>query len=238
MDAANPNLALFLREMPTATEWQGKKTTKPFKKGGGFSGTSLDAMYVVARLTSAFGPCGIGWGYEVKSERCELLPSTEEGKVRGMHFATVRFWYKHDGQTGSFDEIGGTPIQGYGDDDAGKKSVTDAVTKAASRIGIGADIHLGKFDDSKYVSDREKETQAETLKGKAAAIKKLAADTATLTDEIKACADNREYLRLRGEALTFRQRLLDAGLGEELDELGNALTDAKARLAPPAAAAE
>lgn len=238
MDASNPNLALFLREMPTTTEWQGEATTKPFKKTGGFSGTSLDAMYVVARLTAAFGPVGIGWGYEVKSERDLVLPPSPDGKVRGTHFAVVRFWYKHDGQTGSFEEIGGTPITGYGDDDAGKKSVTDAITKAASRIGIGADIHLGLWDDNKYVTKREEETRHAQRMTAAKAKGALRADARKVRELLDGAVDPETYTEGRRQAIELRPKLEAQDLGDEIDALGKALEDARARCAPPARAAE
>ncbi len=43
------------------------------------------------------------------------------------------------------------------DDEAPKKAMTDAMTKAFSHLGMSADVFLGKFDDSKYVENLEKE---------------------------------------------------------------------------------
>lgn len=43
------------------------------------------------------------------------------------------------------------------DEDAPKKSLTDAITKAASQIGIAANIFLGRWDDKKYVAQVSQE---------------------------------------------------------------------------------
>ena len=43
------------------------------------------------------------------------------------------------------------------DDEAPKKAMTDAMTKAFSHLGMSADVFLGMFDDSKYVESLKKE---------------------------------------------------------------------------------
>jgi uncharacterized short protein YbdD (DUF466 family) len=43
------------------------------------------------------------------------------------------------------------------DDEAPKKAMTDAMTKAFSHLGMSADVFLGKFDDSKYVEQMKEE---------------------------------------------------------------------------------
>ncbi len=47
------------------------------------------------------------------------------------------------------------------DEEAWKKSLTGALTNAANEVGVGADVHLGLFDDSKYVNDRTRDAVAE-----------------------------------------------------------------------------
>ena len=42
-----------------------------------------------------------------------------------------------------------------------EKSLTDAVTKAASWLGIGADVHLGLWDDNKYTNNLRLTEEAE-----------------------------------------------------------------------------
>ena len=42
------------------------------------------------------------------------------------------------------------------DDEAPKKAMTDAMTKAFSHLGVSADVFLGLFDNNKYVEEMTK----------------------------------------------------------------------------------
>jgi hypothetical protein len=137
--------------------------TKQFKKGGGFSGTSPNAAYLAMKATEKFGPCGIGWGYSVISEELvqgapivhEKTPPCNEI----IHKVLLKLWYVLDGTKGELCHFGQTTFVGknkYGpftDEEAPKKSITDAMTKCLSLLGFSADIHLGMYDDNKYISD-------------------------------------------------------------------------------------
>ncbi|MFD2175675.1 hypothetical protein [Rhodobacter lacus] len=75
------------------------------------------------------------------------------------HEVCITFWFRNEkGEIGKFDAFGGTPMlyltkkgDWMHDEDAAKKSLTDAYTKGASWLGACADIFLGLFDD-KYTS--------------------------------------------------------------------------------------
>jgi hypothetical protein len=45
------------------------------------------------------------------------------------------------------------------DDEAFKKAFTDALTNAMKHLGMSADVHMGMFDDSKYVGELRREKQ-------------------------------------------------------------------------------
>src|SRR5207249_9372453 len=83
------------------------------------------------------------------------------GQVIGhdlIHKVRIKLWYVLDGKRGEVTHYGQTQFAGrnkYGlftDEEAPKKSLTDAMSKALSMLGFGADIHLGLYDDNKYVS--------------------------------------------------------------------------------------
>lgn len=172
----NPNLALWNRN-ETTDVFVGDDTTrqvaKSFSRGGGFSGTSANATYIVKRLTAEFGPLGKGWGIdpEVEEYREGAPLFDKEGKPYGVretvHVLRVRFWYMLDGERISFVQYGQTTFIGankYGlttDEEAPKKSLTDALTKSASWIGFAADIYMGMWDDNKRVMRREMEAKTE-----------------------------------------------------------------------------
>lgn len=65
--------------------------------------------------------------------------------------------------TGTVEHFGQTTFVGknkngyFTDEEAPKKSLTDAIGKALSMLGFSADVYLGLYDDNKYVNDRKAE---------------------------------------------------------------------------------
>lgn len=127
------------------------KHTKPFKRSGGFSGTSIKPIYSYRRMTEEFGACGVGWGINEPSFQ---VVSGPEGEM--LVYCTVSIW--HGVREAIVFGVGGDKAvikQSSGlrsDDEAFKKAFTDAVTNALKLIGVGADVHMGMYDDSKYVN--------------------------------------------------------------------------------------
>lgn len=130
--------------------------TKGFKRAGGFSGTALKPMWMVKRLTEQFGPIGEGWGM---NEPQFNVVNGADGEV--LVYCTVTCW--HTDKVNTFCGVGGDKVISknkhglFSDDEAFKKAFTDAVGNAFKFVGVGADIHMGQFDDSKYVQQMEKE---------------------------------------------------------------------------------
>ena len=124
--------------------------TKPFKRAGGFSGTAIKPMWSYKRMTEEFGACGVGWG--INEPTFQVVPAGEEILV----YCTVSIW--HTSKENAVFGVGGDKVAGknkYGintDDEAFKKAFTDAITNALKLIGVGADVHMGMYDDSKYVN--------------------------------------------------------------------------------------
>ncbi|MGL4649558.1 MAG: hypothetical protein ACRC1H_09130 [Caldilineaceae bacterium] len=126
--------------------------------GKQYKGNSPKPYWIVERMTDEFGPCGIGWGFTILNERFERF-----GEHESLHIAVVRLWYvmqidsvQHRGE---FEQVGQTRssyMSAAGkfivDEDAPKKSVTDALVKCASYLGFAGDIFSGMWDDSKYVA--------------------------------------------------------------------------------------
>ncbi len=123
--------------------------------GKAYKGTSPNPQYVIKCLTEMFGPVGQGFGWEVLSEA--FTPLGDEI----LHWCRIRFWhtkrehyYEAYGQTKALMKTRNGMMS---DEDAPKKSLTDAIIKAASQLGIAANIFLGRWDDQKYVADVDKE---------------------------------------------------------------------------------
>ena len=133
--------------------------TSGFKRGGGFSGTAIKPIWIVQRMTEMFGPCGSGWG--MREPRFEVQNCNREILV----FCHVAIWYQEDSKPESSEVwgVGGDKVVvqrrsgPFYDDEAYKKAYTDAVNNALKWIGVGADVHMGRFDDSKYVNDMAQE---------------------------------------------------------------------------------
>ncbi|MBZ9894202.1 hypothetical protein LB545_07575 [Mesorhizobium sp. BR1-1-6] len=133
--------------------------TKGFTRGGGFKGTAIKPMWSYRRMTEEFGPCGQGWG--VGMPEFQVVPATD-GEI--LVYCTVYVWYRHeDKPSEQVYGVGGDKVVAKfssglkSDDEAFKKAFTDAVTNALKLIGVGADVHMGMFDDSKYVNTMREE---------------------------------------------------------------------------------
>ena len=131
--------------------------TKGFSRAGGFKGTAVKPMWVIKRLTEQFGPCGEGWG--IGHPRFEVVHGAP-GEV--LVYCTVECW--HGTPENTLYGVGGDRVatlrsngNPFFDDEAFKKAFTDAVNNAFKFIGVAADIHMGLFDDSKYVEETRKE---------------------------------------------------------------------------------
>jgi hypothetical protein len=142
------------------------KHTKPFTRGGGFKGTALKPMWSYRRLTEEFGPCGEGWGI---GEPSFQIVNGDNREI--LVYCTTSAWYRWNSEIRTVHGVGGDKIVSHikantqynrperweNDDEAFKKAFTDAVTNAFKLIGVGADIHMGMFDDSKYVNAMREE---------------------------------------------------------------------------------
>lgn len=137
--------------------WQRLCITDPSKvkpiTGKSYKGNSPQPYWLVQRATEEFGPCGQGWGTIVDDQGFERF---DEHTI--MHWALVTFWYLDDkGNKCCTQHMGGTKAMyktsnggKVWDEDAPKKSVTDATVKAMSYLGFAGDIFSGQWDDWKY----------------------------------------------------------------------------------------
>lgn len=151
------------------------KHTKNFKRGGGFSGTAINPTYLVMRATETFGPMGMGWGLDIEDESIMEGASIfdDSGRViakEQIHKLRVCLWYVHDGNRYEVRHFGQTMFVSktrYGpftDEEAPKKSLTDAMTKCLSMLGFSADVHMGLYDDNKYVTDLRTRIESQNQK--------------------------------------------------------------------------
>ena len=143
------NMRFYSRVMNTPKEAQ-----KSFNNGS-FSGTDINPMYRIQRLTELFGPAGFGWW--TKNVHYDVMesPDTKEVSV----FCDLEL-YIRDPESKEVSE----PIYGIGgntyvkqwksgpkaSDEAKKMAYTDALGIACKALGLGHDIW--------YANDRTKYT--------------------------------------------------------------------------------
>lgn len=140
---------------------------KDYKRTGGFAGTGIRPQWRLQIMTEVFGPIGKGWGYEVRRIWREAwaakTPEYPEGTCQCV-YAEVDAWYMLGDEkcfTGS--QIGGTIVDRT-PDEAYKMSITDALGKCLTAIGVAADVYLDAEADpaDKYHHYRQQPEQRST----------------------------------------------------------------------------
>jgi len=174
------------------------KYTKSFSRSGGFRGTAINHTYQQKRATTIFGPKGEGWGSHVLEEdyvKGAPLIHEKHGVVgqEVVHVLRIELWYIRNGRRCAVEAFGQTTFVGsnkhgfYTDEEAPKKSLTDAESKALASLGFSADVHLGLFDDVKYVNDlKAKAEEADKPKGPSVAELIAKVEASANVDELKA----------------------------------------------------
>ncbi len=131
--------------------------------GKSYKGSSPKPYWLIEQATRVFGAAGQGWGHDIINHGFQQC-----GQDDVLHWAIVEFWYMQDDKRCSVQHMGGTKAMyktNAGkfviDEDAPKKSVTDALVKAMSSVGFAGDIFSGRWDDSKYQQEAFEHHQAE-----------------------------------------------------------------------------
>lgn len=133
--------------------------------------TDINPMWRIKKLTELFGPCGVGWWYDVLKR--DVFPVEATGEI--IAFCDINLYY-YDCESGEISK----PVFGTGgsmllaqetkgahvSDECFKMALTDAISVAAKALGVGADVYFDK-DRTKYSvsADKVKEDKpkAETM---------------------------------------------------------------------------
>lgn len=148
--STNQNMNLFeqFRETP--------ETARKQITGGRLKGfTDINPMWRFKRLTEVFGPCGIGWKYEIVSQRIQPGHGNEVAA-----FVDILLYYKHNGEwSEGIPGIGGSSFVSvekngaHTSDECFKMALTDAIGTACKALGMSADIFYEK-DRTKYTGSQ------------------------------------------------------------------------------------
>ncbi|HHX72169.1 MAG TPA: hypothetical protein GX701_04480 [Clostridiales bacterium] len=120
-------------------------------KGGRLNNfTDINPMWRIHTLTEQFGPCGIGWKYEVVRQWNEPGANNEIAS-----FVEINLYYKHgDAWSEPIPGVGGSMFVAkeknglYTSDECYKMALTDALSVACKALGVGADVYWA--DGTKY----------------------------------------------------------------------------------------
>jgi hypothetical protein len=114
--------------------------------------TDINPQWRYQALTELYGPCGIGWKYEIARLWNEPGP---DGQV--FAFAEVRLYTRNgEGWSDPIPGAGGSMLVDkesrglHASDEGYKMAITDGLSVACKMLGIAADVYAGLWDGSKY----------------------------------------------------------------------------------------
>lgn len=116
--------------------------------------SDINPMWRIKKLTEMFGPCGIGWWYDITDKRLEHDPLSKQTAA----FVDIKLYYIDPDNGAASHGIPGTGGASfvaqerngaYMSDECYKMALTDAISVAAKALGIGADVYFAR-DDTKY----------------------------------------------------------------------------------------
>lgn len=135
--------------------------------GGRLKGmTDINPMWRLKTLTEQFGPCGIGWKYEITEKRLENGANNEIAA-----FVDINLYIQVDGKwsepipgTGGSSFVAKEKGGLYTSDECFKMALTDALSVACKALGFGADVYWDK-DKTKYNRGEGKQTDEQPIPG-------------------------------------------------------------------------
>ncbi|WP_371378801.1 hypothetical protein [Sporomusa aerivorans] len=169
MNSLTASMLKEMRKMDNMLHWENlrKVPADALKeiKGGRLNGKSdINPQWRSEAMTKEFGPCGIGWKFEIVNTWTQPAPNNQV-----MVFVQINLYIK-DGDKWS------EPIPGFGgdflvesekaglhaNDEAYKMATTDALGTAMKMIGVASDVYRGLANDSKYGREKTEQKQQPT----------------------------------------------------------------------------
>ena len=152
---AHDNLRFYeqLRNVPQGA-------LKPIQAGRLKGKSDINPVWRIKAMTEVFGPCGIGWKYEIVKQWQEVYG--QEVKA----FTNINLFVKVDGVwsdpipgTGGATLVEISKSGPYVNDEGFKMSLTDAMSVAMKSLGVAADIYFAN-DPNKSQYDTKYEQQS------------------------------------------------------------------------------
>ena len=107
--------------------------------------SDINPVWRIKAMTEAFGPCGIGWKYEITKQWQEQYGDEVKS------FTNVNLYVRVDGEwsepipgTGGATLVELNSKGSYVNDEGFKMSLTDALSVAMKALGVAADVYFSK----------------------------------------------------------------------------------------------
>jgi hypothetical protein len=140
------------------------ESLKPIKDGRLKNKSDINPVWRYRTATEQFGPCGIGWRYEIV--RLWIEEGADGTKTANSE---IKLYIKVDGEwSEAIPGVGGSKLVAkeerglYTNDECYKMSTTDALSVALKLLGFGGDVYEGRWDGERYTeSAGEQEAKRE-----------------------------------------------------------------------------
>lgn len=151
-------------EIWQALEKTADEAKKPIEAGRLKGFTDINPCWRMKRLTEVFGPCGIGWKFDICNTY--TIPGANDEIAA---FVDILLYYKKDGEwSDGVPGLGGSMFVAkeskgmHTSDECFKMALSDAIGTACKALGMSADIYFSK-DRSKYTTAQDaQEVKMET----------------------------------------------------------------------------
>jgi len=124
---------------------------KEIKSGRMAGKTDINPQWRYRAMTEVYGPCGIGWKWELVKTWTEIAGNEV------LSFAQVNVYVKHDQQWSEpIPGIGGNKMismeskGAHNSDECFKMATTDALSVALKFLGVASLIYENQYHESKY----------------------------------------------------------------------------------------
>lgn len=176
-----------------------QEALKPIIAGRLKGKSNIDPVWRIKAMTQAFGPCGVGWKYEIVKQWQEVYG--QEVKA----FTNINLFIKVDGEwSDAIPGNGGSTLVEisksglYVNDEGYKMALTDALSVAMKALGVAADVYFAggvaesdnKYNQQDYAAQQQ--TQQPQQQTQQPAQQQMF--TMAIQAEIDACADRNSLL--------------------------------------------
>ena len=126
---------------------------KPIQAGRLKGMSNISPVWRIKAMTEQFGPCGLGWKYEIVNRWTETYGEEVKAFIEvNLYIRDIKLggWSAPIPGTGGSSLVTKEKNGLYVSDEAYKMALTDAMSVAMKSLGVAADVYFTGDSDSKY----------------------------------------------------------------------------------------